>query len=151
MKRGFEVVQDWARKNGDVYMPVRKTMYSAGYDFLAPYEFKIDPNETVKVVTDIKAYMQYNEHLMLYPRSSLGMKKNTILKNIVGLIDHDYYGNVDTDGNIMIGLKNIGDETVYFEKEEGLVQGVFLNYLIADNCNTDEVRMGGIGSTTKEK
>ena len=147
--RGFEVVENWARKNKEVIMPLRKTKYSAGYDFLAPYSFDIMPDETVVIVTDIKVYMLPDEYLKIVPRSSLGMKKDTIIKNLVGVIDYDYYNNSSTGGNIKIGLKNIGEEPQYFEKEEGLVQGIFTKYLVADNCNVDEVRKGGIGSTNK--
>lgn len=145
--RGFEVIRDFLTT--EVLMPVRKTKYSAGYDFLAPYDFTLNPNETHIVSTGIKAYMQTDEYLMIVPRSSLAMKKDTILKNITGIIDHDYYNNEKNEGLVMISLKNIGKETQYFSKGEGLVQGIFTKYLTADNCNTDEARTGGVGSTNK--
>jgi len=43
--RGFEVVQDWARKNPDqlIIIPERSTYYSAGYDFCAPNDIELLP------------------------------------------------------------------------------------------------------------
>lgn len=145
--RGFEVVSDWARKNEEVYMPVRKTKYSAGYDFLAPFDIKITPGTEYFFWSDIKAYMLGDEVLALYPRASTGIKKNIMLKNTVGIIDADYYKNKKNDGNIGFSLYNYGDTPAIFEAGQGVAQAIFQKYLIADNCNTDEVRKGGIGST----
>ena len=61
----------------------------------------------------------------------------------------DYYNNPKNEGNIGICLKNTGDEDVIIKYGDAIGQVIFLPYLVSDNCNTDNDRVGGIGSTTK--
>lgn len=150
--RGFEPVKaehfKTFKTQEEVLMPLRKTKYSAGYDFMFPIDIVISPGESVMFFTDVKAYMQYDEVLKIYPRSSLGMKHGIILSNTVGVIDADYHGNSKNDGNIGFSLKNTSNKVFIGSKGEGCAQGIFQKYLIADNCNSDNKRDGGIGSTT---
>ncbi len=93
--RGFEVAKGFEDKG--INLPVRKTKFSAGYDIEVAEEviipsFKKGMNPTL-VKTGLKAYMQDDEVLMLYNRSSNPKKKGLILANSVGVIDKDYYGN----------------------------------------------------------
>jgi dUTP pyrophosphatase len=92
--------------------------------------------------------MKEDEFLGIYPRSS-AMKRKIKLGNTVGIIDFDYYSNLKNDGNIGINIYNYGDTPQLFKKGEGVAQGIFQKFLEAFNCNTDVVREGGIGSTTK--
>ena len=145
-KRGFEPVIENKRKNKYYHEPTRGTKNSAGYDFYAPNEYTVRPNEIVKIWTDVKAYMQPNEFLMLDVRSSMGGK--FMLANTIGIIDSDYYGNVDNDGNIGFFLKNISEQTQLIRKGDRIGQGLFLKYLTTDNDNfISETRKGGHGST----
>lgn len=155
--RGFEEVVKEHRKvftndgDGVIIMPKRGTMNSAGYDFFAVRDLEILPGEGAFFWTDIKVYMQEDEVFEIYPRSSFGIKRDLRIKNTVGIIDSDYYSNVDNDGNIGIFLWNFGDRTQYIKKGEAVAQGIFKKFLVADNCNTDVVRIGGTGSTDKNK
>ena len=106
-RRGFERVKEDMRKQDFFHLPTRGTKFSAGYDFYSPDEYIVKPNEIVKIWTDVKAYMRDDEFLMLDVRSSLGGK--FMLANTIGIIDSDYYGNPDNDGNICIMLKNISN------------------------------------------
>jgi len=150
--RGFEVVDKdhlkTFKNQKDVIIPLKGSKNSAGYDFFASEDFKIEPNEYYFFWTDIKSYMLDDEVLKIYPRAS-SMKKNIRLKNTVGIVDSDYYNNIKNNGNIGVSLHNFGKETMHFKKGEGLVQGIFEKYLESDNCNTEEERKGGIGSTNK--
>ena len=58
----------------DVVLPVRKTAGSAGYDFISPVDQTVLPGDSYVVDTQIKAYMNPGEVLMLFPRSSYGFK-----------------------------------------------------------------------------
>ena len=147
-KRGFEPVVENKRKNKYYHEPTRGTKNSAGYDFYSPNEYIVRPNEIVKIWTDVKAYMQPNEFLMLDVRSSMGGK--FMLANTIGIMDSSYYGNIDNDGNIGIHLKNISDQTQLIKQGERIGQGIFVKYLIADNdyC-LSETRVGGFGSTNE--
>ena len=150
-KRGFEIAKGWEDKG--INLPVRKTKYSAGYDVEAAEDtvipsFKKGMAPTL-VKTGIKAYMQEDEVLMLYNRSSNPKKKGLILANSVGVVDKDYYGNPDNDGHIMFAFYNIKDEDTVIKKGEAIGQAIFQKYLITDNDNADGQRMGGFGSTNK--
>lgn len=149
--RGFEAVQNQMKKHPEVevQLPVRSTQDSAGYDFYLPVDTVIKPHETVVVFSDVKSYMQPNEVLMLFVRSSIGIKKNIVLANGTGIIDADYYSNPSNDGNIGLALFNQSNETVELKAGERVAQGIFVPFLVADNGNTNNVRQGGTGSTNE--
>lgn len=144
-KRGFKIVKPEMRKSDYVHSPTRGTTNSAGYDFYANKDYVVAPNEIIKVWTDIKAYMNPNEFLMLDVRSSMGGK--FMLANTIGIIDSDYYENPDNDGNIGIFLKNISNETQHIKRDDKIAQGIFVEYLKVDNDNVRIERKGGFGST----
>ncbi len=149
--RGFEIAKGFEDKQ--INLPVRKTKYSAGYDVEAAEDvvipsFKKGNNPTL-VKTGIKAYMQDDEVLLLYNRSSNPKKKGLIVANSVGVIDKDYYGNIDNDGHIMFAFYNIKDEDITIKKGEAIGQAIFQKYLITDNDKSQGERIGGFGSTSK--
>lgn len=149
--RGFEVAKGFEDKR--INLPIRKTKYSAGYDIEAAEDviipsFKKGMNPTL-IKTGLKAYMQDDEVLYLYNRSSNPKKKGLIMANSVGVIDKDYYGNPDNDGHFMFAFYNIKDEDVEIKKGEAIGQAVFQKYLISDDDNAEGERVGGFGSTSK--
>ncbi len=149
--RGFEVANGF--ENCNINLPIRKTKYSAGYDFEAAEDcvipaFKSGQAPTL-VKTGIKAYMQGDEYLKLCNRSSNPKKKGLVLANGVGIVDSDYYGNPDNDGAIMFSFFNIKDEDIQIKKGECIGQGIFEKYLKADNDVAEGERTGGFGSTNK--
>ena len=149
--RGFEIAKGFEDK--EINLPIRKTKYSAGYDMEAAEDvtipsFKKGMAPTL-VKTGIKAYMQDDEVLMLYNRSSNPKKKGLILANSVGVIDKDYYGNPDNDGHIMFAFYNIKDEDVEIKKGDCIGQAIFMPFLVADGDVAEGTRMGGFGSTNK--
>lgn len=146
--RGFEVVIDEKRKTtGEITLPTAGSSRAMAYDFYSTEEWHAAPNAVVKVWTDVKAYMQDDECLILNVRSSMGGK--WMLANTQGWIDMDYYSNESNDGNIGIFLKNISNEEQTINKGDRIAQGAFFKFLVADNGNTDAVRTGGFGSTNK--
>lgn len=147
MSRFFEVVRDNCRKNsGDIKLPTRATEYSAGYDFYSPVDIIIEPQESVMIWSDIKAHMYYDNALIIIPRSSMG-KQPIMIANTVGLIDNDYYGNEDNDGNIGFRLLNLGKTPYEIKVGDRIGQGIFIKYGTVKNDNTISKRSGGFGST----
>ena len=147
MSRFFEVVRDNCRKNsGDIKLPTRATEYSAGYDFYSPIDIIIEPQESVMIWTDVKAHMYYDNALIIIPRSSMG-KQPIMIANTVGLIDNDYYGNEDNDGNIGFRLLNLGKTPYEIKAGDRIGQGIFIKYGTVKNDNTISRRSGGFGST----
>ena len=150
--RGFEIAK--GREDKNINLPKRSTKYAAGYDMEAAEDtiipaFKPGVKPTL-IPTGLKAYMQDDEMLCLYNRSSNPKKKGLVLANSVGIVDKDYYGNADNDGHIMYAMWNFKDEDVKIEKGERIGQAIFQKYLIADNDSADSVRTGGFGSTDKK-
>lgn len=105
----------------------------------------------ILVHTGIKAYMAEDEVLMLYNRSSNPKKLGLVLANSVGVIDSDYYGNSDNDGEIMFAFYNLFPFPVTIKKGDKLGQGVFTKFLKADNDISGGDRLGGFGSTDKKE
>ena len=150
--RGFEIAKGWEDKN--INLPKRSTKYAAGYDVEAAEDtvipaFKPGVKPTL-VPTGIKAYMQDDEMLCLYNRSSNPKKKGLVLANSVGIVDKDYYGNSDNDGHIMYAFWNFKDEAIKVEKGERIGQAIFQKYLVTDNDVAEGKRTGGFGSTDKK-
>ena len=130
--RGFEVVSDSFRKHKDVEikLPIRATKISAGYDFSSPISITIQPKSKEVVWTDVKSYMQEGEVLILDVRSSIGIKKGLMLANTIGVVDMDYFSNINNNGNIGICLYNMTDEPVHIEQFERIAQGIFIPFLV---------------------
>lgn len=139
-----------AKIYGDIKLPGRATKGSAGYDFFAPFDIKLTPGETIKIPTGIRAEMDEDWVLKLYPRSGLGFKYRLQLNNTVGIIDSDYFYS-DNEGHIFVKLTNDSNEgrTVEIPKGTGFVQGIFLEYGITVDDEVETARNGGFGSTTK--
>ena len=133
-----------------IRLPRRATKGSAGYDFFSPVEFTLGPGETIKIPTGIRVRMEEDWVLHLYPRSSLGFKYRLQLNNTVGIIDSDYY-NSDNEGHIFMKLTNDSNEgkAVTILAGVGFMQGIFLEYGITEDDDTQDLRNGGLGSTTK--
>ena len=130
-------------------LPKRATKSSAGYDFYSPYDFTLKPGETIKIPTGIRCQMESNYVLLILPRSSLGFKYRLSLDNTVGVIDADYY-NALNEGHIFIKMTNNSNKELTVKQGEGFAQGIFLQYGITIDDDTNEERIGGFGSTNKQ-
>lgn len=146
--RKFEKV---SRIDEDIKLPERSTKNSAGYDFFAMYDVTIPPyklgDNPFMIPTGVKAEMLHNEFLMLVNRSSNPKKKKLVIPNSVGIIDADYYNNVDNEGEMFFGFYNLSNEPVTIMKGEKLGQGIFMKYYTTDDDNASGERTGGFGST----
>ena len=142
--REAEVVYDQVR------LPRRATAGSAGYDFFTPAGIALNPGETIKIPTGIRAWMEPGWVLKCYPRSGLGFKYRLLLDNTVGILDSDYFYS-DNEGHMFIKVTNDGHEgkTLTLEAGDGFAQGIFVEYGITVDDEATEVRNGGFGSTTK--
>lgn len=152
--RGFEVCSNFS----DISLPKRSTARSAGYDFEAAeditvpsiWKMALKGSENIKptfIKTGVKAYMQEDEALFLYNRSSNPGKKGLIMANSVGVVDSDYYNNADNEGHIMFAFYNFFPVDVTIKKGDRIGQGVFKKFLKADGDEANAIRTGGFGST----
>ena len=144
-----DIVED--KELYDAYeLPKRKTKNSAGYDFSSLIEKNLKPGESVLIPTGVKCELNPDDVLLIIVRSSLGFKHNIRLVNQVGVIDADYYNNIDNEGHILIKLKNEGDHDYKIEIGSAVAQGLIVQYnTIDDEEEVTTEREGGIGSTNK--
>ncbi len=150
MTRGFEIVTEDKRKHpqAEIILPQRGSKFSIAYDLYSPVDVVIKPMEKQLIWTDVKAYFQPNEALLINVRSSMG-KQPVVIANSQGWVESDYYSNPDNDGNLGINLFNLGTTDYVIKTGDRIGQCMFINYLIADNGNTEAKRIGGFGSTNK--
>ena len=134
-----------------IVLPRRATSGSAGYDFFSTCDICLQPGESVKIPTGIRAYMEEGWVLMLYPRSGLGFKYRMQLANTVGFIDSDYYGS-DNEGHIQIKITNDSRDGKVLQIKAGdaFAQGVFTEYGITMDDEAVSMRNGGFGSTSAQ-
>lgn len=132
----------------EAILPKRATKASAGYDLCAYNDVVINPGEIKLIATGIKAYMQDNEALYIFSRSSLATKRKLRLANSVGVIDADYFDNEHNEGEIFIPLHNFGEEVQYISAGDKIAQAIFMPYLtVDDEAIINNKREGGFGST----
>lgn len=146
--RKFEIVNK-RTSECDIKMPQRATKASAGYDFYSTIDYILQPNEVKLIFSDIKAQFESNEVLILCTTSGMG-KKGIMLANAIGVIDADYYNNVNNEGNIGFMLRNLSEQPYIIKVGDKIGQGIFTKFLVVDDekeITTD--RVGGFGSTVK--
>lgn len=145
--RKFEIAKGFEDKG--VIIPQRKTSKSAGYDIVALIEEDVylNPGQSVNLATGLKACMEDDEVMLLFIRSSLGIKQGLTLSNSCGVIDADYYNNPDNDGHFILNVINTSNEVQCIPARSRVAQVVFVKYLTVDDDNATGERVGGIGST----
>lgn len=166
--REFFIAKGWEDKG--INLPSRATQYSAGYDFEAAEDIVIPGlcsriasllNGYIKldldlsflkptlVPTGIKVKMEKDEVLLLFNRSGNPLKKLLLLSNGVGVIDSDYFENIDNDGHIYFAFWRLAFNNLTIKKGERIGQGVFTKFLLTntDSSTDKKQRNGGLGHT----
>lgn len=108
----------------------------------------IKPNETVILGSGIKVSVPVGCVMLMYPRSSTGIKLHCMLSNTTGVIDSGYRDEVK------IAITNFGSETVCLQDGQRVAQFMIIKrpklalHCVEDNEDFREGdRQGGIGST----
>lgn len=122
-------------------LPRRATKHSAGYDFCAAMPVEIKPGEKRVIPTNMAVEMDEDEVLLLFPRSSYGIKFGLEFANSVGVIDADYRD------EILVCYRNTGDEPFFIKRGDRIAQGVFVKFSKTDDDRASGERHGGVGST----
>ena len=134
----------------EIKLPERSTACSAGYDFFAIEDTHVFGKGLVTYVkTGVKVKLENNQFLMLCNRSSNPKKKELVLMNGVGIIDSDYYGNPDNDGEICFAFSSSNITGSFIRKGDKIGQGIIMKYDITEDDSASGVRTGGFGSTGK--
>lgn len=122
-------------------LPRRATKHSAGYDFCAAMPVEIKPGEKRVIPTNTAVEMDEDDVLLLFPRSSYGIKFGLEFANSVGVIDADYRD------EILVCYRNTGDEPFFIKRGDRIAQGVFVKFFKTDDDSASGERHGGVGST----
>jgi len=133
----------------NIVMPRRKTIDSAGYDIHSPISFVLHPDETIKIATGLKIYLDKGLWLMGIPRSSLGFGFYMQLNNTVMAVDGDYVDNPNNEGHIFVKITNCGDETLKIKEGDGFIQTIIVPFYLTIDDKPGDERIGGIGSTNR--
>lgn len=130
-------------------LPKRSTGCSAGYDFVLPVDVYIKAGEEAVIPTGIKVQLDEDKQLDVLPRSSYGIGKKLIECTTVGIVDADYYNNIENDGHILVYFWNRGKKDVMLPKGDRFVQGIIRQYFVVegDEYGKGPKRVGGSGST----
>lgn len=149
--RGFELIEGM---NGE--LPIKATIHSAGVDFIASADITIPAfrfkGRATLVPTGVKAFMQHDEYLQIFARSSIPVNLGLIMSNGVGIVDADYYNNPKNEGHIMIEFTNLTNKHIMIEKGTRIAQGIFNKVLPVTHGVRlkNDTRNGGFGSTNEK-
>lgn len=95
-------------------MPCYMTRHAACADMFLPRDVTVPPHVTVKVPLNVSFDMSRGQHIEMFPRSSLLVKRG--LMSPVSIIDTDYKGNVH------VVLHNLTDSPVELKAGERVCQ-----------------------------
>lgn len=127
----------------DARMPRRSTKHSAGYDFYLPHDLDVVAGEQVIVDTGIcleDGDLEDDEVMLLFPRSSLGMKYGFRFLNSVGVIDSDYRDTIKAGITV--------SRNMHLNKGDRFMQGIVFSFCrIPNEIEPQQERTGGLGST----
>ena len=137
------------RMRSNAIAPTRATKGSACFDLYACLDQPIvlQPNQKIAIPTGLILEIPEDHVVKVYARSSVGFKRDLILCNSVGIIDHDYRE------ELMLLFRNLGSQPVTIEDGERLAQMMLEKVLSYDMNEVTErpskvqSRSGGIGST----
>ena len=104
------------------YEPIKGTPWSAWYDIKARWTWYIAPKSVALIPVGVKVALDRGVVCLVFPRSSLPMKKGLMVANSVGVVDSDYRWEVH------IQLYNFNDCEVKIDDMERIWQLMFTKY-----------------------
>ena len=129
-------------------IPTRGSEQAAGIDLYACLDevIQLPPGCSAMIPTGIACEFPEGYFGMMFPRSSVGVKRQMALANTAGIIDNDY------TGEIIMAFTNNSYETQIINHGERLAQMILLPYVTYNIVETDTLSetdrgSGGFGST----
>lgn len=128
------------------HIPERKHPEDAGSDLKASHDAIVHPGRTEMIGTGVRALIPYHYAGFVFARSGLASRHGIRPANCVGIIDHQYRG------EIMVPIYN--DSAIPYEIKAGdrIAQLVVLyvelpNFMPVDRLPESDRGAGGFGST----
>lgn len=144
MSTRFKEVKNPEIKDVETVLPIGQTVGSAGADVYSKETVVLAPKQQYIFTSDVKVKLEKDEVCYILARSSLCLKGLSPVITI-GVIDSDYYGNENNDGNIKFGYINSTEHYLKIEKGERIAQCVIHKIIPPETL--DKERKGGFGST----
>lgn len=134
--------------NENAIIPTRGSDQAAGYDLYACVEedTTIEPGETKLIGTGLALTTPNGSFGAIFARSGLATKEGLRPANCVGVVDHDY------TGEVKVALHNDSAEARTITPGERIAQLVFLPYITGEFIQVVALEQtdrgdGGFGST----
>ncbi len=126
--------------------PVYSSDDAACFDFFVPADTTVMYGDTALVKLGLAVEVPRGYALLIFPRSSIGLKTPLRMANSVGIIDSDYRGEISA----IYENQSASDYTL--RKGERVAQGMIIPVPRARFCEVDELTetkrgSGGFGST----
>ena len=113
------------------FIPKRAHDTDAGYDVFSRVRIEIQPHTIENIPVGVKVAMPEDKVCLVFPRSSLPLKKGLMLSNSVWVVDAWYRG------EIHMQLYNLNDEPVLIDRGEKIWQLIFMYYSTNVEASTD--------------
>lgn len=102
------------------------------------------------VPTGVKVYLEDDQQLELFVRSSSAIKGYLFMSNSVGIIDSDYVDNPQNEGHIGFPIINLSPFNILLKKGDIIGQGIISRYEVTNDDSAEGERLAGFGHTTKK-
>ena len=139
----------------DIYAPTYANETDACMDLkvkIEEGEYTLKPQEIKTFGTGLKVAVPENHVMLIFPRSSTGVKLNCMLTNTTGVIDFAY------KNEIRMSLYNFGEEEIKLLDGQRIAQFMIIErptinpIFVEDDEEFRKInRGGGIGSTNIDK
>lgn len=118
------------------------------YYFQSPEDVVLEPGKVTCIMTGLRCRLDKDQVFLLKPAINNPCVE---LANKIGVIDSDYYANSDNDGEIGVLLLNRGNVPVMVNTGDAIASGAIYYYEKVDGDVYGGKRLGGFGSTDKNK
>jgi dUTP pyrophosphatase len=135
------------RLTPDAKIPTYGSAGAAAFDIYTTTWLRyLEPGDAETLPTGIAVEVPEGHVMLVFSRSGHGFTYDVRLSNCVGVIDSDYRG------EIMVRLRNDGDENLYFDRGSRIAQAMILPcpqiaFMEAETLGETERGTGGFGST----
>ena len=131
---------------GPEHMPERKYPEDAGADLKAAHDAIVAPGTTEMVGTGVRALIPYHYAGFVFARSGLASRHGIRPANCVGVVDHQYRG------EIMVPVHNDSGNPYQIKAGDRIAQLVILyvelpRFVAVDRLPVSDRGAGGFGST----
>ncbi|MCD6503713.1 MAG: dUTP diphosphatase [Thermoplasmata archaeon] len=127
--------------------PRYATEGSVGFDLASRETVVVPPKGYALIPLNVIVKVPKGYALLIFPRSSLFIKKRLLVANSVGVIDEDYCG---PDDEVKLIVFNPFDVEITVKKGEYIAQGILVRIERANLVEVEDLgckNRGGFGST----